>query len=142
MRLTVCPVRTLVTYSFRHNAFAPDREKLPFSHGLNVYPKIIKKAYHIHKQRNPIRHHVIRSTEKGYNWKIERLHGNIRERTKIMRQFNRLESARAIMKGWEIFYNFCRKHQGIKEYPYEKATDLKLGENKWLDLIKLAYNSA
>ena len=42
------------------------------------------------------------------------------------------------MKGYEIEYNFCRKHQGIKCYPYELATDFKLGQNKWLDLINLA----
>lgn len=42
------------------------------------------------------------------------------------------------MKGHEIYYNFCRKHQAINKYPCELATDLQLGKNKWLDLIELA----
>lgn len=45
------------------------------------------------------------------------------------------------MQGYEIFYNFCRKHQGIKAYPYELATNLELGANKWLGLIELANNT-
>ena len=55
-----------------------------------------------------------------------------------MRQFKEEWSARLIMKGFEIFYNFCRKHTGINKYPYEMVTDLKLGKNKWLDLINLS----
>ena len=43
------------------------------------------------------------------------------------------------MKGYEINYNFIRKHQAIKKCPYELATDLKLNsENKWLELIGLS----
>jgi len=55
-----------------------------------------------------------------------------------MRGFGELNSAKAIMKGYEIYYNFCRKHQALNKYPYELATDLELGSNKWLDLIRLA----
>ena len=46
-----------------------------------------------------------------------------------------IHSANAILKGFEIYYNFVTKHQAIKKCPYELATDLKLGKNKWLDLI-------
>ncbi len=110
-----------------------------YTDGLMVYPEVIRKAYYSKRLTQPIIQHVTKSKSGKFNWKIERLHENIRERTKIIRQFKSLESARAIMKGWEIFYNFCRKHQGINKCPYELATDLRLGENKWLDLIKRAY---
>jgi len=50
-----------------------------------------------------------------------------------------VSSAKALMKGYEIFYNFINKHQAINKCPYELAIpDLKLGTNKWLDLINLA----
>ncbi len=44
------------------------------------------------------------------------------------------------MKGYEIFYNFIRKHQAIKKCPYELAIPnlLLTSENKWLELIKLS----
>ena len=51
-----------------------------------------------------------------------------------------LESARAIMKGMEIYYNYVRKHKGIDgKTPSEEAMpELALSTNKWLSLIKLA----
>ena len=78
--------------------------------------------------------------ERGFNHLIERLHNSIRERTKTMRGFHgSMFSASAIMKGYEIYYNFIRKHQGIDCCPYELATpNLELGENRWLDLIKMS----
>lgn len=44
------------------------------------------------------------------------------------------------IKGYSIFYNFIRKHQGIKKCPYELAIpELKLiSENKWIELIRLS----
>jgi len=43
------------------------------------------------------------------------------------------------MKGIEIYYNFITKHQAINRCPYELAIpNLKLGVNKWLELIKLS----
>ncbi len=109
-----------------------------FTDGLKVYPRLLRKTYYMNDNKGNIKHHITTSDSGYFNWKIERLHENVRERTKIMRQFKSLESARAIMRGWEIWYNFCRKHQGINAYPYEKATDLVLGKNKWLDLIGLS----
>ena len=54
-----------------------------------------------------------------------------------------INSANAIMKGYEIYYNFITKHQQIKCYPYELAIpELKdiFGDekNKWLSLIRLS----
>lgn len=45
------------------------------------------------------------------------------------------------MKGIEIYYNFITKHQAINCCPYELAIPNlkgKLGNNKWLNIIKLA----
>lgn len=51
-------------------------------------------------------------------------------------------SADSIMKGWEIFYNFIRKHQTLGCCPFEIATDLKLeSPNKWMELIGMSVNN-
>jgi len=43
------------------------------------------------------------------------------------------------MEGYEIYYNFIRKHQGIGCRPYELAiSDLELEKNRSLDLIKMS----
>ena len=112
--------------------------------GLMAYPKTIKKVfgYNKHEQKfNVIHNQVNASKGEGFNYPIERLHNSIRARTKTFRGFHgSVESANAIMKGFEIYYNFITKHQAINYCPYELATDLKLNEkNKWLELVHLSY---
>jgi putative transposase len=111
--------------------------------GLNAYDSVLKKIYGYNKRlgRLNINHKkVISSKTNIFNYEIERLHNSIRQLTQNFRGFHgSLESARAIMKGYEVYYNFIRKHQGINCYPYELATDVKLKDNnKWLELINLS----
>jgi len=71
------------------------------------------------------------------------MHNSIRERTKTFRGFHGcIESAQAIMKGYEIFYNFIRKHPAINCCPYELAIpELKLeNDNRWLELTGISKN--
>lgn len=111
--------------------------------GLLHYPFIIKKVYGWDKklrQYNVTHHRVTAIKGEGFNIMIERLHNNIRARTKTMRGFHgSVSSANAIMKGFEVYYNFITEHQAIGKCPYELATDLKLNsENKWLELIQMS----
>ena len=69
------------------------------------------------------------------------MHSNIRARTKTFRGFGSIDGANAIMKGYETYYNFIRKHQAINCCPYELACPElkdKLGLNKWLGLIQIS----
>ncbi len=110
--------------------------------GLSAYRKALNKSFGLHKReaKSKIIHNVVIANERGFNYPIERLHNNIRARTKTFRGFHgSLYSAQSIMKGFEIYYNFITKHQAIDCCPYELATDLKLNsKNKWLELIKLS----
>jgi len=121
-----------------------DNIKIITTDGLQGYPRVLRKAFGVNDKFkiNPkIQHNIVIASERGFNHKIERLHNTIRDRTKIMRGFHgSLESARAIMKGIEIYYNFVRKHQGINnKTPSEEAIpELNLSTNKWLSLIKLS----
>ena len=121
-----------------------EQVKIVTSDGLLAYPNAIKKVYGFSNKThklNVYHNQVNASKGEGFNIMIERLHNSIRERTKIFRGFHgSVESANAIMKGYEIFYNFIRKHQSLKKCPYELATpELKLNsENKWMELIKMA----
>jgi putative transposase len=112
--------------------------------GYTAYEKVVKKTWGYNNKlgRHNIFHNKVTASKgEGFNLFIERLHNSIRERTKTFRGFHgSVESAQAIMKGYEIFYNFIRKHQAIGKCPYEIAIpDLKLNsENKWWELIKMA----
>ncbi len=121
-----------------------EQVKIITTDGLQGYPRVLRRAFGVNKKfrSNPkVQHNIVIASERGFNHKIERLHNTIRDRTKIMRGFHgSLESARAIMKGMEIYYNFVRKHQGIdNKTPSEEAIpELTLSTNKWLSLIKLS----
>ena len=111
--------------------------------GLLAYPTAIRKVYGFSnktRKENVYHNRVNASQGDGFNYSIERLHNNLRARTKTFRGFHgSVESANAILKGFEIYYNFVTKHQTIKKCPYELATDLKLkSENKWLELIHIS----
>ncbi len=111
--------------------------------GLNAYIGAVKKVfgYSLKEGKQSVFHNrVVTSNEDTFNYPIERLHNNVRARTKVFRGFHgSLRSANLILKGYEIYYNFIRINQAINKRPYELATDLKLKENnKWLELIYLA----
>jgi len=110
--------------------------------GLQVYGNVIKKVFGYNNKLgryNVFHNKVVTSNEDTFNYPIERLHNNVRARTKVFRGFHgSLRSANLILKGYEIFYNFVRKNQAIKCTPSELATDIKLNGNKWLNLIKLS----
>jgi len=112
--------------------------------GLTAYINSVKKVFGYNLKEgkfNVIHNRIVTSKEENvFNYPIERLHNNVRARTKVFRGFHgSLRSANLILKGYEIFYNFVRINQAINKCPYELATDLKLKENnKWLELIQLA----
>ncbi len=86
-------------------------------------------------------HNVVRESKgEGFSIPIERFHNDVRDRTKIMRGFyGNVESANTILKGYVIYYNFIRNHQGINYPPYELVADVKLkNPNRWIELINLS----
>ncbi|MDD5254310.1 MAG: DDE-type integrase/transposase/recombinase [Candidatus Nanoarchaeia archaeon] len=117
--------------------------KIITTDGYMAYPQALRNSFGLHKRdaKTKITHHQVNASQgEGFNIMIERLHNNIRQRTKTFRGFHgSVESANAIMKGYEVYYNFITKHQALNKCPYELATDLKLNsENKWLELIGLS----
>jgi len=119
--------------------------------GLMGYPRVIKKTFGMklnkfHKvaKTSKVIHQVIKSDSGGFNYKIERFHNTLRERTKIMRGFHGcITSAQTLMKGYEIYYNWIRNHQGIECLtPSQIACPNVQIENKngWLELIQRGYD--
>ncbi len=66
---------------------------------------------------------------------MERMHGIIREREKVMRGLK--EDDTPIIPMNQIYYNFIRPHMGLDgSTPAEMAGIGVEGENKWEGLIK------
>jgi len=116
------------------------------SDGYLAYPKAIQKTFTLRCKSNTRRFGVVHnqvnaSRGDGFNYPIERFHNSVRQRTQNFRGFHgSVESANAILKGFQVYYNFIRKHQSLHgKTPSELATDIKLANpNKWLELINLS----
>lgn len=119
--------------------------KIITTDGLTAYDNIVKKTWGYDNKlgRYKIEHKVVtQSKGEGFNIWVERLHNSIRQRTTGFRGLHgSVESAYAIMKGFEIYYNFINKHGALNgKSPSELAIpSLKFETaNRWLELIKLA----
>jgi transposase-like protein len=67
---------------------------------------------------------------------IERFHGTLKARTEVMRGMKKHETARLILNGWLVHYNFFRPHQALDDKtPAEKA-GIKFPFRNWLDVVK------
>jgi len=102
------------------------------SDGLSSYQAAANREF-----RNTV--HIARVGIQGEvnNNRIERVHGTIRERTKVMRAVKKPNSA--IIEGQRIYYNHIRPHQALNgKTPAEVAGIATRGENKWLTLIQNA----
>ena len=66
---------------------------------------------------------------------IERWHGTLKDRTKVMRGMKSLDTAKAILDGWLVYYNFFRTHESLGRTPAEEAK-IKFPYKNWLDIVK------
>jgi len=72
---------------------------------------------------------------------IERFHGTLKSRTKVMRGLKSPESALLILAGWLVYYNFFRPHEALGDKtPAEKA-GLDFPIKNWLDVVKQSTGS-
>ncbi|MGA2309977.1 MAG: integrase core domain-containing protein [Candidatus Bathyarchaeia archaeon] len=69
---------------------------------------------------------------------VERLHGTIRQRNKVMRGLDDVETAQTMMDGLRIYYNFIRPHMALNgKTPAQKA-NVETEKAEWMSLIKKA----
>jgi transposase-like protein len=105
--------------------------------GLRTYDEAFQKEYFTLKNPRVKNVRSVSVRHEGLNSKVERLHGTIREREKVMRGMQTRETAQQIVDAMRINYNFIREHQAIGKTPAEQAgIKLELGQNKIENLIR------
>jgi putative transposase len=65
---------------------------------------------------------------------IERFHGSLKARTKVMRGLRNPESTKFFTDGWLAYYNFLRPHMSLGMTPAQ-ASYIKCPSNDWSELI-------
>ncbi|MFH0831897.1 MAG: DDE-type integrase/transposase/recombinase [archaeon] len=125
-----------------------EQVKIVTTDGFLAYENAVKKTfgYDNRTRKYKIEHKIVTQRKnEGFNIWVERMHNTIRQRTTGFRGMHgSVESAYAIMKSIEIFYNFVKPHEALKgKTPSELAIpELKFQTpNRWLELINLAQQN-
>jgi transposase-like protein len=109
--------------------------------GGHFYPKAFRKMFYSNKLGGLTIEHKIQNYQrtKIHNYRIETVFMKIKDRVNDFRGLKALWSAPIMMAAIVIQHNFIEAHTTIDEVPCERAgVNLNLGENRWLDLIKLS----
>lgn len=99
---------------------------------LPAYPKGIKEIFGKHAD------HI---QSKGFTAEIntnliERFHGTLKERTKVLRGFKTIETARIILDGFLVNYNFFRPHMDLEDTTPAKEAGVNLKYGNWEGFLR------
>ncbi len=70
---------------------------------------------------------------------IERFHGTIKSRTKVMRGLHSTESAKKYLDGWLVHYNFFRPHMSLKDQTPASVAGIKFPFRNWKDITEQPF---
>lgn len=112
---------------------AGKRPRAMVTDGLPAYKQAFNKEFYDHHQSCD--HIADVALQESLNNVLERMHGSIREREKVIRGLKVDDTPIIPMN--QIYYNFIRPHQALGgKTPAEMAGVGVEGENKWLKLIR------
>jgi len=66
---------------------------------------------------------------------IERFHGTLKDRTKVMRALWNKRTARLALDGWLVHYNFFRPHSGLGGKTPAEAAGAEVPYRSWKDVV-------
>jgi transposase-like protein len=78
------------------------------------------------------------SSEQNTNM-IERFHGSLKSRTKVMRGLKTPESALTILDGWLVHYNYFRPHESLKGITPASKAGIIYPVHNWLDVVNYSH---
>jgi putative transposase len=67
---------------------------------------------------------------------IERFHGTLKARTKVMRGLKNIETAHDFMNGWLVFYNYLRPHESLDGKTPAEVARVKYPYENWAGIIR------
>jgi len=102
----------------------------------NSYLNGIKKAYKSDSL------HIIGTPFSGKNSgestsEIERFHGSLKDRTKVMRAFRNAETLIQFTDGWLVYYNYFKPHQSLNGKTPAEEAKIDYPVKNWADLAKI-----
>ena len=119
------------------------RPRVIITDKLGIYPGAFNDVFYTRYKEGHVEHLTSRGFTSPVNTNlIERFHGAVKQRSKVMRDLKEPYSASVILDGFVTHYNFFLEHSYLN---YVTPADMAgIGENirNWGDLIELATGSA
>jgi putative transposase len=110
---------------------ADNKPRLVVTDGLPGYKSAFNSEFYDHHQS--VKHVADVALQSGLNNSIERMHGTIREREKIMRGIKSMDTP--FFRGNQIYMNFVRPHSALDGMTPAEAAGVGV-EGGWMGLIK------
>jgi putative transposase len=85
-----------------------------------------------HRQGSPFK-----TTSEDSTRDIERFHGTLKARTKVMRGLKNLESAIQFTEGWLVHYNYLRPHEGLHDKTPAEVAGIDFPYKNWVDITRI-----
>ena len=71
----------------------------------------------------------------SHNNFIERFHGTLKQRTKVMRGLKSPTTASLVLDGWLMHYNYFRPHESLRGKTPAEAAQVGFPYNNWKDIV-------
>ena len=98
---------------------------------LKAYMDGIKQAYGPHTKHIQGGPFAIRNDSNL----IERFHGSLKDRTKVMRAQKNKSTLQRFTDGWLVYYNFFRPHMSLNDKSPAEVAGLKYDWHSWADVV-------
>ena len=125
----ILDVATVMHRAWKRTDKAP---RFIISDSWGTYPDGIERvfgAYSKHIQAKGITHEINTNI-------IERFHGTLKDRTKVLRGFKTIETAELILEGFLVHYNFFRPHMTLKNKTPAEVARIRTPYKTWTDLVR------
>jgi len=66
---------------------------------------------------------------------IERFHGSLKDRTKVMRGLKDIKTAKLITDGWLLYYNYLRPHEALNNKTPAQVAGVRFPYRNWKDIV-------
>ena len=122
-------------------AVAKKRPKTVYVDGLPAYEKGFNKVFWTMKKATRpelVKKVGLRSRES--NNMVERLHGTLKDRTRVTRGLKDAKTVETLLDGWVVHYNYIRSHQSLKGKTPAQASGMEIEDN-WHTLIREAIKN-
>jgi putative transposase len=126
---TIADVSNVMREAWEKSDKAP---KFILSDGMKAYPDGIERVFGAdakHIQAKGITHEINTNL-------IERFHGTLKARTKVMRGFKSVDTAYLILDGFLIHYNYFRPHMTLQNKTPAEVAGIKAPAKNWTELVR------